>query len=78
MNQLGSKHALLSPDFSRLLRSEARSKEVGMGRGGVGEVHTRIPPPRLLTPHICFLDQRVFINKEPINRLLKTESSRGC
>lgn len=77
MNQLGSKHALLSPDFSRLLRSEARSKEVGMGREG-WEKCKREFPLRLLTPHICFLDQRVFINKEPINRLLKTESSRGC
>ena len=51
MNQLGSKRVLLSRDFSRLLRSQARSKEVGMGRGGVGEVQTRIPPPAPDAPH---------------------------
>ena len=60
MNQLGSKHALLSPDFSRLLRSEARSKEVGMEKGGVGEVQTRIPPPAPDAPHLLSRSARVY------------------
>lgn len=52
MNKLGSKRVLLSHDFSRLPRSQARSKQVEKGRGGVGVVQTKIPPPAPDAPYL--------------------------
>ena len=61
MNKLGSKRVLLSHDFSRLPRSKARSKQVERGRGGVGVVQTKIPPPAPDAPYLLSRSARVHL-----------------